>query len=251
MTDHDRRERRTESAIAERHQHRRPCHSSTARSQPGQQPGERQTDRGRRPSADLQLTQERLARPGRRSVTTSPTRSRSTTQGPSPASGVSVSDPLPAAVTLVSATTSQGTCSGTTHGHLRPGHDRRRCGARRDRHDHRQRRARPRSRASPTRPRSSSSTPTRAPATTRRRLKQRSSPHRPRTYSSRQERRARSRPGGRRRHLHGHGAQRRPGRSIGSDRVGPAAVGPLARCRHVHARAPAPAPPRSPARSAP
>ena len=34
--------------------------------------------------------------------------------GPSPATGVTVSDPLPAGVTLVSATASQGTCAGTT-----------------------------------------------------------------------------------------------------------------------------------------
>jgi uncharacterized repeat protein (TIGR01451 family) len=35
-------------------------------------------------------------------------------QGPSPASGVSLSDPLPSSVTLVSATPTQGSCSGTT-----------------------------------------------------------------------------------------------------------------------------------------
>ena len=34
--------------------------------------------------------------------------------GPDTATGVSVSDPLPAGVTLISATASQGTCSGTT-----------------------------------------------------------------------------------------------------------------------------------------
>ena len=34
--------------------------------------------------------------------------------GPSSAAGVSVSDPLPAGLTLVSATTTKGTCSGTT-----------------------------------------------------------------------------------------------------------------------------------------
>ncbi len=52
--------------------------------------------------------------------------------GPSPAAGVTVSDSLPAALTLVSATSTNGTCSGHHDRELRDRHDQRRRRQRRD-----------------------------------------------------------------------------------------------------------------------
>ena len=76
----------------------------------GQQLRERRDHRrpGRRPVAD----EVRLARPGARRRSCSPTRStRRTTPARQSATGVTLTDTLPAGVTFDSATPSQGTCS--------------------------------------------------------------------------------------------------------------------------------------------
>ena len=107
---HDRRDRGRERG-AERHEHRhglvldrRPERRATTRRAPPTT-----VDPVGRPAASPRATRPTRSRP----AATSPTRSRSTTPARAPPSGVSVSDPLPAGLTLVSASSTQGTCSGT------------------------------------------------------------------------------------------------------------------------------------------